>query len=92
MLNLIIYLSISSVLTDLDPCYPTGGPCTSHRDCPKHWACFDDTPNPIDPHDINGICVGNKKIPGCDITNPGAKSCPKTLPNYNVSIVSSETS
>ena len=88
MLNILIFLSISQVLTDIDPCYPTGGPCKKYEDCPKGWRCIDDTPDPINPENVDGICVGNKRIKDCKI--PGASNqwmCPKKRPNLNVSIV-----
>ena len=65
MLNIVILLGVSSVLSDIDPCYPTGGPCTKYQDCPKNWACVDDTFDPDKPHQIHGICVGNKRLDDC---------------------------
>ena len=52
------------------------------QDCPKDWACIDDSPDPIDPNNVHGICVGNKRIPGCEIVTV----CPEKKPRLNVSI------
>jgi len=79
MLNLLLLVSISRVLSYIDPCLPKGGPCKRYQDCPKDWACIDDSPDPIDPKNVHGICVGNKKIPGCEITDV----CPVKKPRLN---------
>jgi len=82
MLNILLLVSISRVLSYIDPCLPKGRPCKRYQDCPKDWACIDDSPDPIDPNNVHGICVGNKRIPGCiSIIEPWG--CPMQRPNLN---------
>ena len=71
ILVIVIYLSVTRVLQDLDPCYPTGGPCTKYQDCPKNWACVDDSVDHTKPDEVHGICVGNERIKGCDVVQKG---------------------
>ena len=62
MFKIIICMVFTNVLSMIDPCYPTGDSCTKEDDCPEDFKCKDDTPDPNNPDEMNGICVGNEKI------------------------------
>ena len=60
MLTIFICASFySSVFSMIHPCSQTDYErCTKDEECPENWECIDDTPDPINPNRIDGICVG----------------------------------
>ena len=94
MFKIIICMVFTNVLSMIDPCYPTGDSCTKEDDCPKAFKCIDDSPDPDNSDEMNGICVGNKKIEGCGMGEGGNESIRfhliKTVKKWNSNKVSSK--